>query len=284
MAYTHNINRYAVAQFMTPRPKDSGPVQKIGNMGKEEIETTIDDMKERLATISPEIEYVGHGDDGCEFEIDGRNVIKLMFPVITWDAANEAYALQVLNEASSPIVPKLEDIGHIGPYRAIIREEVRDISGNTSEFKSGSVMNFLFHIPSEIKDITNQNPDVNVDEAIQQKIKDFVDTYYDGDPESKADEMERNPFLSPDFIKDFCVAHEILSNNDIAGVDISENDFGLGKTGDACLRNLSKLICLSVPEVDFSKDVTSKVLELVEGYKNRMAKTNEATKGLEPGL
>lgn len=279
----NNLKHTTDAQLMTPS-KDKGPVQIIGLNTQEEVEIIIEDMKEHMAAIAPEIDYVGNGEDGCVFDIDGRNVIKLLFPVMTWDAAHEAYALQILNEASSPISPKLEDVGHIGPYRAIIREDLNDMNGHTSEFKYGSVIEFIEEMPREIRYLLNKNPDMDRSEVIQQKICEFVDTYYEGDPELKANELETNPLLSSDFIQGLCDAHEIMSNNNISMLDISEVNLGLGRMGNACLRDLSRFIGPSVPEVDFSKDVTSKVLELVEGYKNRMAKTNEATKGLEPGL
>ena len=254
--------------LMTPPAEGMGPIQKMGNLNDEETEEIVEDIKERMEAIHPEIEYAGHGADGCVFRLDGQYIIKVMFPVVPFEAGYEVNALQILNEAQSPICPQLKAVGHIGPYRTIIKEDFSDMNGETCNFKMGSVIEFLEDMPSEVRCLLKDIPDANPQDFIAKRIDAFIKEYYEGD--GNDEDIENNLILNTSFIMNFCTAYDVLHSNGITILDMSEENMGVDKLGEPCLRDLSRCLSDKKPIIDFSKDLEQDIVKVMKDFDKKI--------------
>lgn len=268
--------------LMTPPAEGMGPIQRMGNLSDEKTDEIVEDIKERMEAIHPEIEYAGHGADGCVFRLDGQHIIKVMFPVVTFDAGYEVSALQILNEAQSPICPQLKEFGHIGPYRTIIKEDFSDMNGETNSFKMGSVIEFLENMPSEVRYLLRDTPDADPQEFIAKKIDEFIKRYYEGDENDE--EVENNLILNTSFIMNFCTAYEVLKSNGVTILDMSEENMGVNKLGEPCLRDLSRCISDNRPIIDFSKNLEQDIIRIMKDFDERIQEIKRKNRTPEASL
>ena len=241
---------------------DNVPTQR---MGCESTEKHISSIKEMMAEMYPDCDFLGAGAEGCVFDIDGKNVIKILFPVVMWDASYEAHALKTLHESGCALAPVLTAIGHIGDYRAIIREDLRDVNAVEVDFKHDSLLHFLELTPSLLNAELDGNPALDIDGFLEERITDFFHENYTGYIDDMQEEAENNEILDVSFLKGFHSAYNYFYERGIQMLDISFDNLGFDNKGNVKIRDMSRFVSRNPVNVDFSRNLCNDVSALQNG-------------------
>ena len=226
-------------------------------------ETQIEeDIRRYVQAISSRYSVAGSGDDGIVFTCDNsdRYAIKIFYPMSAGRAAAEVTAMSALREAGSIAAPEIFRVGHIGPYRAMIRTNCEDIEEEYGAFKVGTVSELMWSIHTKIESAQNDGLDSEcIAEMVDDAVTDFMlSGSYLGEEDNVLDVIQNDPRLNRDSLiafSDMCSKAKELG---IPVKDISVSNFGIDvHTGHLVVRDMSRFTeDTNFPHCDFSSDLS----------------------------
>lgn len=211
-------------------PKDEGQV--LAEILKDGIELIVDGS-----------ELLGAGADGCVFGLDGKHIMKVIFPT-NYNGVSELHeivALKALRNICPDMLPELKSHGKIGELNAFIREDLEDVKDMLVEFSTWTFSDNLLHpLCDPAIDLEGMSDDKR-EYFLDNHIFSFMEQNYNGDDHSM--EVAENPFLQHDFLIKFNKTIRAIKAADIIPLDFSVDNFGMDKNGEIKIRDVSRFVC-----------------------------------------
>lgn len=210
---------------------------------KEEGQVLAEILKDGIELIVDGSELLGAGADGCVFGLDGKHIMKVIFPT-NYNGVSELHeivALKALQDVCPDMLPELKSHGKIGGLNAFIREDLEDIKGMLVEFSTWTFSDNLLHpLCDPAIDLEGMSDDER-EYFLDNHIFSFMEKNYNGD--DHAMEIAENPFLQHDFLIKFNKAIRAIKAANIIPFDFSVDNFGIDRKGEIKIRDVSRFVC-----------------------------------------